>query len=67
MAKEKSIAKELKNDLFYTKKNAGLIIKDDEIKKSESFSEKYKNFLNKAKTEREAIEYTLEVVKKKVL
>ena len=45
MAKEKSIAKELKNDLFYTKKNAGLIIKDDEIKKSESFSEKYKNFL----------------------
>lgn len=65
MAKEKSIAKELKNDLFYTKKNAGLIIKDDEIKKSESFSEKYKNFLNKAKTEREAIEYTLEVVKEK--
>lgn len=44
MAKEKSIAKELKNDLFYTKKNAGLIIKDDELKKVKVFLKNIKTF-----------------------
>jgi aspartyl aminopeptidase len=65
MAKtKKSTVEELKKSLFYKKKNAGILLKDDEMKKCDKFCDDYKDFLNKAKTEREAVEYVLELVKK---
>ncbi|HHX57744.1 MAG TPA: aminopeptidase, partial [Clostridiales bacterium] len=62
MSKGSLNAKELKESLFSDKKNAGLTLKDDEIKKADKFCEKYKNFLDVAKTEREAVDYTLKVL-----
>lgn len=62
MSKNSMSAKELKKSLFSNKKNAGLTLKDDEIKKADKFCEKYKNFLDVAKTEREAVDYTLKVL-----
>lgn len=60
MAKEKTQAEELKEKLFYQPKSAALIISQEEIKKADEFCEEYKSFLNKAKTEREAVEYVEE-------
>lgn len=60
MAKEKTQAEELKEKLFYQPKSAALIISQEEIKKADEFCEEYKNFLNRAKTEREAVEYVEE-------
>lgn len=62
MSKGSLNAKELKESLFSDKKNAGLTLKDDEIRKADKFCEKYKNFLDVAKTEREAVDYTLKVL-----
>lgn len=56
MAKnEKSTAKELKEKLFLKRENAFLRMNDAELKKCDKFCEGYKDFLNKAKTEREAV------------
>ena len=44
-----------KEELFYTKKNAYDIIKDDEITRADAYCEEYKNYLDAAKTEREAV------------
>lgn len=57
MSKEKSNGQLLKEKLFYEPKHAAEAISDDEIKNADEFSEEYKNFLNKAKTEREAVKY----------
>lgn len=65
MNKEKSAVKELKEKLFYTKKNAYHIINDSEIKKVNSFSEDYKKFLNAAKTEREAVKFAVKAAEEK--
>ena len=54
MAKEEMTAKELREKLFLKKKNAALIMSDDELKKCDKFCEGYKTFLDKGKTEREA-------------
>ncbi len=62
MSKGSLNAKELKESLFSDKKNAGLTLKDDEIRKADKFCEKYKTFLDDAKTEREAVDYTLKVL-----
>ncbi|NLK70069.1 MAG: aminopeptidase [Clostridiales bacterium] len=59
MGKGNTDAKDLKKSLFSNKKNAGLILKDDEIKKADKFCEKYKSFLDVSKTEREAVEYAI--------
>lgn len=45
---------ELKKELCYTPKHAAAIVDDTEIKKADEFCEGYKDFLNNAKTEREA-------------
>lgn len=63
-AMEESKAKELKEKLFMKKKNSGLIMTDAEIKAADKFGEGYKAFLDKAKTEREAVKAALEIVKK---
>lgn len=64
MSKEKSRAEELKEKLFYNPKHASEIISQEETDKADAFCEEYKNFLNKAKTEREAVVYVLEKAKK---
>ena len=64
MSKEKSRAEELKEKLFYNPKHASEAISQEETDKADAFCEEYKNFLNKAKTEREAVVYVLEKAKK---
>ena len=51
---------ELKKELFYKPAHASLVVDDDVVKATDDFAEGYKDFLNNAKTEREA---TDEVVK----
>ena len=63
MSKEKSEGKELKKALLSQKKNAVLKMKAEDIKKSDKFCEGYKKFLDAAKTEREAVEYTVKLLK----
>ena len=64
MSKEKSRAEELKEKLFYNPKHASEVISQEESDKADAFCEEYKSFLNKAKTEREAVVYVLEKAKK---
>ncbi len=64
MSKEKSKAEELKEKLFYVPKHASEVISQSETDKADEFCEEYKNFLNKAKTEREAVIYVLDKAKK---
>lgn len=66
MSKEKkSASKELKKTLFYEKKNSYSLMENDEIKKTNSFCEGYKEFLNLAKTEREANVYAIKAAEAK--
>ena len=53
MAKEKSKAELLKEQLFMEKKHAGLIMSELEIAACDDFCESYKNFLDRSKTERD--------------
>lgn len=55
MSETKSKAKELKEKLFTQKKNATLKLDDKDIKEIDNFCERYKAFLDTAKTEREAV------------
>lgn len=61
---EKNLAKELKEKLFRQKKNGYMRIDADEEKAISDFAEEYKSFLDKAKTEREAVKFALEVLEK---
>ena len=63
MSKEKSKAEELKEKLFYVPKHASEVISQSETDKADEFCEEYKSFLNKAKTEREAVIYVLDKAK----
>ncbi len=67
MSKEnkKSPEKELKEKLFYNKKNVYQLIEDDEVKSINTFSEDYKQFLNASKTEREAVKFALKAAEAK--
>lgn len=62
---KKSASKELKKTLFYEKKNSYSLMENDEIKKTNSFCEGYKEFLNLAKTEREANVYAIKAAEAK--
>ncbi|MCI7804708.1 MAG: aminopeptidase [Oscillospiraceae bacterium] len=62
MSKEKSEGKELKKALMSKKENAFLKMKSEDIKKCDKFCEGYKAFLDAAKTEREAVEYTIKLI-----
>ncbi len=55
MAEEKSPAEQLKDKLFYNKKNATIRMSDAELNAAYDFCEGYKRFLNSSKTEREAV------------
>ena len=51
---------ELKEKLFSKRKNAVTDMSAEELKKCDNFCEEYKSFLDVAKTEREAVDYTVE-------
>ncbi|MDD4546131.1 MAG: aminopeptidase [Oscillospiraceae bacterium] len=53
--KEKSPSELLKEKLFHTKREAFATLDDAEIKAADLYAEEYRNFLNTAKTEREAV------------
>ena len=58
-------AKELKEKLFYTNKNGLKGIDEALYSACEEYCEGYKKFLDKAKTEREAVETALQMAKEK--
>lgn len=65
MSEKNSVSKELKEKLFSQKKNGIFRMNDAELKSCDEFSESYKSFLNTAKTEREAVEQSVELLKQK--
>ncbi len=65
MEKEKkSEAKKLQEKLCSQSKNAGLILSEEQIAKADKFCEEYKGFLDKGKTEREAVSETVRLAEK---
>ena len=54
MAEEKSKVDSLKEKLFYKRENAAEKLTQSEVAEADAFCEGYKDFLNRAKTEREA-------------
>lgn len=62
MSKDKTEGKELKKALFSGKKNVYLRMKSEDVKKCDKFCDGYKKFLDAAKTEREAVEYTVKLL-----
>ena len=52
---EKSKSEQLKESLFYKRKNGRLVSSEEVLKKADEYCEGYKSFLNAAKTEREAV------------
>ncbi|MDE5945838.1 MAG: aminopeptidase [Oscillospiraceae bacterium] len=65
MSEEKKKSEQLKEKLFASKKNAVYRMNCDELKACDEFAEDYKKFLDNAKTEREAVEATLNILKEK--
>lgn len=62
---KKSKAEKLKEELFLNNKKSGALkVKDDDLKKANEFSVDYKKFLNVCKTEREVVNYTVDLAKK---
>ena len=57
--------KELKEMLFYKRKNCYSVISDDVKTAAFDFAEGYKDFLNNSKTERRAVTTSIEIAKAK--
>lgn len=64
MSEKNSEYKALKKKLCYGRKNGGKILTDKELKLCEEFSVGYKDYLNKAKTERENVSFVLKEAQK---
>ena len=64
VANEKSKAASLKEKLFLNRKNGCRKVNSEDMVKADEFCEEYKNFLGKAKIEREAVAYAIEAAKK---
>jgi aspartyl aminopeptidase len=64
MAKKLSPVAKLKEKLFYIKKNGWIDLKAKEEKEIFAISEKYKEFLNNSKTERETMRTIVKLAKK---
>lgn len=62
---EKSVCEKLKEDLFFKKKNGRIACDDETLNKADAYCEGYKNFLNSAKTEREAVKTAVALAKEK--
>ena len=65
MAEKKDAVKKLKEKLLVQRKNGYHLISDKELKACDKFCEGYKDFMNKAKIEREAVIYSIDLLKKK--
>ena len=63
MEKKKSEAKKLQEKLMSERKNGGLIMSENALKKCDKFCEGYKRFLDSSKTEREAVETAVKAAK----
>ncbi len=63
MSEKLSKSEELKEKLFYKKKNGRLICDDETLSRADEYCEGYKCFLNIAKTEREAAATAIEMAK----
>ena len=61
---EKTAAEMLKEELFAETKHASYTCTDDEIAVADDFCVGYADFLNKCKTEREAVAYTKALAEK---
>ncbi len=57
--------KNLKENLFYTRKNGRQISTEAVLEKADNYCEDYKKFLDRAKTEREAIKVAVALAEKK--
>ena len=64
MEKEKTQAELLKEQLMNEKPHFCKQMSEEEVSKADEFCEGYKDFLSKAKTERECVEYVLERAEK---
>ena len=60
---EKTTAELLKEQLFFKRENGLLKVDDETIEKAYSYAEGYKNFLDAAKTEREAVNKAIAMAK----
>jgi len=63
MSEKKAAAKELREKLFYTRKNGAGKVSTEVLAAADSFCEDYKVFLDRSKTEREAVAYTVAAAK----
>ena len=63
---KKTEADLLKEKLLMTRKHGVQRLDEDKVKEADEFCEPYKKFLNKGKTERELVNYTIKMVKKAV-
>lgn len=64
MEKNNEFVKELKEKLLFSRKNAVYKMSEEELSECDSFCEEYKDFMDKAKIEREAVIYSIELLKK---
>lgn len=62
---KKSASEELKDMLFYKRKNGRLVADDEVLIKADEYSEGYKQFLDMAKTEREAAKAAISMAEAK--
>ena len=53
--KEKTLAEKLRDELTYNPKNGGAVLNEDQLRRAFEFCDDYKEFLDSAKTEREAV------------
>ena len=61
MEQEKSQSKQLKEKLFMSKKGGMLKVSAEEVANADAFCEGYKTFLDNAKTERDAVKYSVKM------
>ncbi len=64
MSEKKDAAKELRERLFYTKKNGAGKVSAEVLAQADAFCDGYKVFLDSSKTEREAVACTLAMAEK---
>lgn len=65
MAETKSKAEKLKEKLFDTHKNSGILRDDQYLEKGYLFSEGYKKFIDISKTERESVDTAISIAREK--
>ena len=58
-------AKQLKEELLYTKKTVYEVLGDDEVSKAYDYAEGYKSYLDSSKTEREAVDTSIAMLEAK--